>query len=301
MTNKITATTESAALIAKVEKMKDDALAQSQAKRTQQLPIWHEETRGLPNSLARGALFTAAKSGGSEKRAFFEGKQIATLGDVRIEYHGAELRQDDASVFMTLLHIGRHQALGNAIRFTAFAMLKELGWSINDREYEHLRRCCQRLSATTVTVSAPDGSGYSGSLIRGFKWKDSGGLKLSQWLVLLEPEIAALFAVNTFSVLDWSERKRIGGRAPLCLWLHSFLCTHRKVLPLSVTKYHELSASECKDLSNFRSRLKQALLKLKEIGFIQNFEVKNDLVHIERAQRKMPAPLLPTDEIEMAA
>lgn len=37
-------------------------------------PIWVDDLRGIPNSLARGVLFTAAKSDQRNKREFFRGK-----------------------------------------------------------------------------------------------------------------------------------------------------------------------------------------------------------------------------------
>ncbi|KWU26406.1 plasmid replication initiator TrfA [Burkholderia cenocepacia] len=261
-----------------------------------QLPVWEEDERGLPNSFARGALFTAAKHGrGTLKREFFEGKVIASLGGLHIEYQGQELRQDDASVFMTLLHLGRHQKLGDPIHFTAYSMLKELGWSINSDEYEHLRECCKRLNATSVTVATPNeagSEGYNGSMLRSFRWKDEKGKQLSQWYVLLEPTIAQLFCANTFSLLQWGERKAIGGRSPLALWCHSYLSTHREPKPMSVVKYYELSASRSKDLSDFRSRLKAALQKLIDIGFLKSYVLRNDVVYVIRHPKKFKNPMV---------
>lgn len=256
-----------------------------------QLPIWENDLRGLPNSLARGALFTAAKACKTIKREFYEGKQVATLNGLRIEYHGQELRQDDNSVFMTLLHFGRHFELGQPIPFTAYSMLKELGWTVNSAEYKHLRECCMRLSATNVTVThEKGGAGYAGSLIRSFAWKDTKGKQLSSWVVLLEPSIVTLFSDNSFTLVEWAERKSIGGRSPLALWLHCFLCTHREPLPISVEKYHELSASRAVSMPDFRRRLKQALAKLVEIGFLKAFTIKDDIVHVLRVPKQFRRP-----------
>jgi hypothetical protein len=251
-----------------------------------QLPMWDDDLRGMPNSFARGALFTAAKSDGKIKRDFYEGKQVATLAGINIEYRGQELRQDDYSVFLAILHFGRHYELGKPIPFTAYTMLKELGWSINTAEYKHLRECCSRLSATSVSVTQSTidqlGGGYEGSLIRSFAWKDEKGKQLSQWVVLLEPNIAALFADPSFTLMSPAERKAIGGRSPLAQWLHSFLSTHREPYPISVTKYHELSASRSDNMNDFRRRLKVALTRLIEVGFLKEFSIKNDIVHVKR-------------------
>jgi hypothetical protein len=292
---------EDSPLVRRVRELGEKAARQSQAKKAsaapvevpRQLPFWEEDERGLPNSLARGALFTAAKCDKTLKREFYEGKKIASLSNLSIEYAGPELRQDDASVFMTLLHLGRHTPLGQPIHFTAYSMLKELGWSINSAEYKHLRECCTRLSATNATVTTPeDDQGYAGSLVRTFAWKDDKGKQMQHWVVWLEPAIAELFSQNTFSLLEWGERKKIGGRAPLALWLHSFLCTHREPHAMSVQKYYELCASKTAQLADFRRRLKMALQKLVEIGFILKFEIRDDKVHIVRAAKQFKAPII---------
>lgn len=269
-----------------------------------QLPIWENDLRGLPNSLARGALFTAAKACKTVKREFYEGKQVATLNGLRIEYQGQELRQDDNSVFMTLLHFGRHFALGEQIPFTAYSMLKEMGWCLNAAEYKHLRECCNRLSATNITVThEKGGEGYAGSLIRSFAWRDLKGKQLSHWVVLLEPSIVKLFSDNSFTLLEWEERKSIGGRSPLALWLHCFLCTHREPLPISVEKYYTLSGSRSVSLPDFRRRLKQALTRLVEIGFLRAFNVKDDIVYVMRVPKQLRRPrvALPAPAAEPAA
>jgi len=266
-----------------------------------QLPMWDEDLRGMPNSFARGALFTAAKSDSKNKRYFYEGKLVATLAGINLEYRGQELRQDDYSVFLAILHFGRHYELGKPIPFTAYTMLKELGWSINTTEYKHLRECCSRLSATSVSVSQnhnsmpnQTGSGYEGSLIRSFAWKDENGKQLAQWVVLLEPSIAVLFADPSFTLMSPAERKAIGGRSPLAQWLHSFLGTHREPYPISVTKYHELSASRSDNMNDFRRRLKVALTRLIEVGFLKEFTIKNDIVHVKRIPKNYRAPILQT-------
>lgn len=258
------------------------------------LPIWVPELRGVPNALVRGALFNAAKTTKDSRREYFHNKQVRTPNGTKIEYRGEELRQDDLSVFMTILHFGRHVSLGQPIYFSAYQMLKELGWSLNKAEYAHLRDCCGRLSATNVSVTHTNGfEGYAGSLVRGFAWKDNRDEMLSRWYVLLEPAIVSLFADNTYTLLEWAERKEIGGRSPLALWLHSFLATHKPPKPLSVRHYYELSQSRAVSFTDFRRRLKQALARLVEIGFLRSYALVDDCVHVERTPKSYQRPLLP--------
>jgi hypothetical protein len=278
----------SRALLAAGEKLLQNALTRKAAEELLpvQMPMWDEDKRAYPNSLMRGALFTASKTSQNIKRDFFENKLITTLAGIRIEYNGQELRQDDASVFMTILHYARNTVLGEPIRFTAYGMLKELGWSINKVEYLHLRACCTRLSATSVTLSHTEGAeGFNGSLVRSFSWADKQNKQLSNWEVQLEPKIGLLYSQSSFTEMEWEQRRSIGGRAPLALWLHSFLCTHRKPLAISVSKYHELSASRAADLNDFRRRLHLALIRLTDVGFLKAYSIRGDIVHVERTPK----------------
>lgn len=274
-------------LIARIRKLADQKADRPGRAPTQlavQLPIWGDAQRGLPNSLARGALFTAVRDN-STKREYFEGQAVGALNGHILIYQGQELRQDDASVFMTLCHLARLLPLGQVIEFTAYSMLKELGWSLNTREYLHLRECLTRLSATNVTVRTMVGKqklAYGGSLLRQFVWKDDNDIQLDQWRIWLEPELATLFAEHAYTVLEWGQRRMIGGRAALALWLHSFLCTHQEPYPISVARYHELSGSKSKNMFHFRARLQVALQRLQDLGFLLNFRIENGLVHVTR-------------------
>lgn len=256
-----------------------------------QLPLWGETKRGLPNVLARSALFNAKRGeSDNDSREFLKNTPVACLSNYDITYRGEELRQDDASVFMQILHLARQQPLGNAIRFTAFNVLKELGWSTNSIGYKRLRECLERLAANTVKIAFRDHSGgYGKSLIRSFAWlDDESGDVLAQWVVELEKEIVLLFADDAYSLVTWQERKQIGTRSTLTLWLHSYLATHEEPAPLSVAKYHEISESGCEQLFHFRAQIKKSLQRLVDIGFLIEFEITTgDLVVVRRQPRSV--------------
>ncbi|CAG9165805.1 plasmid replication initiator TrfA [Cupriavidus pinatubonensis] len=248
----------------------------------EQLPMWPEDDRAFPNSMARSAIF-AAVTGPHPREFYKQPKVLASLSNYVVTYQGAELRQDDLTVFSTLLHLARQTKLGHPVRFTAYSMLKELGWSINSDEYAHLRECCERLQFTSLKITTNKGAGgYAGSLIAEFHWKDDSGNKLDEWYVVLAPTIAAMFGPETYTLQSWSVRKKIGGRSPLAQWLHFFLGSHDEPIPISVGKYHELSGSKSKNLDDFRRRLKAALQKLIDVGFLKSFRIAEDLVHVEK-------------------
>lgn len=249
-----------------------------------QLPFWPAEVRGLPNAFARSALFNVANARKGERHNF-KRKEIATVKGATISYTGEELRQDDEDVFLQILHVARTQELGTEVRFTAYALLTELGWTKNSASYKRLVDCLDRLKASSVAVTVELANGrenYSGSLIRSFRWREQNGeAPLREWTVLLEREIIALFNPASYSRLDWKLRLQL---PPLAKWLHSFYITHQKPYPYKVATLHQLTGSEIADLRKFRYKLKQHLELLVEHGFFRSAKVdaRTDLVLVER-------------------
>ncbi|MEC4723934.1 plasmid replication initiator TrfA, partial [Noviherbaspirillum sp. CPCC 100848] len=99
-----------------------------------QLPLWENQVRGLPNPLARSALFSVARQ--NEPRQHLKERPITSVKGVEIFYTGEELRQDDEDVFLNLVHLARSQPLGHEVSFTAYSMLKSMGWPTSAPSYE---------------------------------------------------------------------------------------------------------------------------------------------------------------------
>ncbi len=112
----------------------------------EQLPLWSEALRGVPNELVRSSLFSARDK--REPRRSFRGEDLVVLGDGRINYRGEELRQDDETVWLHVLHLARLHPLGESVEFTPHAFLKAIGWGTSAKEYTRLREHLSRMQAT---------------------------------------------------------------------------------------------------------------------------------------------------------
>lgn len=256
----------------------------------QQLPLWREEYRGLPNALARSALFSAQHGAGTRPR--LDRQEITALSNIRVVYTGESLYQDDASVFMQLLHEARMHPLGDRVQFSGYAMLRALRWSVGGEGYARLSRCIERLKANMVRITMDNGKNgritYGSSLILHFKaaeqlGEDENSPNYSKWEVQLDPAISTLFDSRGYSLIEKAQRDQINSRASLTLWMHSFLSTHRHPLPISVERYHELSGSPIKTTYHFKRKLQDALDRLVEIGFLIDYNVSSgNLVHVTR-------------------
>lgn len=257
-------------------------------------PQWDDDYRGVPNSIVRGGLFTASLT---PKRRDIRDEKIASLSNYEVLYRGEELRQNDLSVWLAIVNLGRGRPLGDVIQFTGYRLIKDLKWRMHTESYQLIKDSIERLKFTSVKLSMLDKrSQYAGSLIRDYSFEDIDERGNTCWMVRLEETIAKLFLSDTTTLIEWEERCKINKRAALTLWLHTFYVTHTDPIPYHISKLHELSKSDDKRLSNFRARVRIALETLVEIEFLVRYAIVNDTVHVERARRdgraQSPALLL---------
>lgn len=246
-----------------------------------QLPLWSERVRGLPNALARCALFTASSP--RMPRTQYARTKIVSLQGAIIEYTGEELRQDDQDVFLQIVHLGRACPAGEFFVASGHQILVALGWGRGADRYDRLKATIGRLFEGSVWVTREDGrAGYAGRLIDRLEWLDESGEGVAaKWRFRLDPKIVTLFGSDSFSLIDWEQRLSLG---TLEKWLHSFYFTHRAPYAYKVEKLYELCGSKVKQLRQFRYMLKAALQSLCDVGFLESFSIDSasDLVSVRR-------------------
>ena len=243
------------------------------------LPLWDDDNRGIPNPLVRSGLFTV---GNSDKREYVPDMVIASLSNYEIRYTGSELRQEDLSVWMSLINLARKKPISEAIYFTGYQVVKDLGWRMHSESYKRVQDCIERLKVTGLKITTRGHeSAYSGSLIRDYGWTERDEAGNQKWMVRFEPRISALFMEDTTTLLEWEMRKKIGPRSTLALWLLSFYSTHRDPEPNSLGKIYELCRSK-DTLSSFRRNVRNALAKLVEKQFLKSFNMDNDILQVEK-------------------
>jgi hypothetical protein len=250
-----------------------------------QLPIWSNDVRGLPNALARSAVFGMANRNAARRR--FDDEQIATMEGLSLRFTGEELRQDDEDVFMQVMHLGRLQPLGRPVAFSGYGLLKALGVTAGSANYRRVVANLERLQGARVKImrEGKDGEGklrdfYTGQLLASFSRRERDDSTRSQWAVLLDPTIVRLFGPDDYTLLNFDQRLQL---SPLGKWLHSFYHTHRHPFPMKVETIHRLCRSDSKQLFHFRARLRASLEELKHCGFLKSWRVDtSDLVVVER-------------------
>src|SRR5919198_2805172 len=154
-----------------------------------QLPVWGNGSRGAPNEILRSALFNARNK--KQQREYLEKATIAVIGGGHITYTGKELRQDDETVWMQLVHLAREPPLGVLINFTAYSFVKSIGWNNSAKSYKRLRDSLTRMQATALSFySKKLAQGVSLSMIPDFEWKDEAtGKALPRYRVTIAPKL----------------------------------------------------------------------------------------------------------------
>lgn len=255
----------------------------------QVLPLWDDEHRGVPNPMIRSGLF-GTKSG--THRLFVKGDKIASLSNFTIHYKGEELLQDDLSVWMALINMAREKRIGDAIFFSGYELVKDLGWRMHSESYTRAKESISRLKANELKIQVKtESAGYAGSLIREYAWSAPTPEGGTAWMVRFEPMIAELFRDEMVTFVEWEQRKMIGPRDKLSLWLHAFYMSHREPLPISIQKLHELCKSEEKHIKSFKARIRNSLEKLVKVGLLSSYQIVNDTVHVKRTPLRFSSNL----------
>ena len=248
---------------------------------TELLAICAESERILPNEIVRSALFNARNR--KQARQYMRGVEIAVIGGGKITYRGEELRQDDAAVFMHIVHIAKTQPMGSLVEFTPYSICKAIGWGIGGEKYKRLQECLSRMQATALEVRSPRINGVWGgesmSMIPYFRWKE-GDKTLAKYEVRLAPQLVELFGSVHYTRTDWEQRLALPDG--LATWLHTYFASHRKPHPIAIETIMEGAGMTIKDRQDAAKKIRTALAKLTEVGFLTSWEIVGGFVHVTR-------------------
>ena len=246
-----------------------------------QLPLWPDVMRSLPNEILRSALFNARNR--NQKRVMMKNEPIAVVGDGRISYRGEELRQDDETVWLQLVHLARQHLAGQLVEFTAYSFCKSIDWSINKQSYDRLKECFRRMQASGLDVySKRLERGVSLSMIPFFEYEDSETRKsLPRWRIRIAPELVELFGDNYYTRIEWAQRLQLPDG--VATWLHGYLATHRVPHPIKIETIATGAGMTETDKPELRRLVKRALKNLVKCGFLSDFTIVDDLVSVKRA------------------
>lgn len=249
-----------------------------------QLPLWPEIVRCLPNEILRSALFNAKNR--KQPREGLKKAAVSVIGDGKITYTGEELRQDDETVWLQLLHMAKAFPAGHLIEFTPYAFCKAIGWSISGQSYERLRDCLTRMQATGLAVySKRLTKGVSLSMIPYFEWQDEAtGESLPRWGVRIAAELVLLFGDVHFTRMEWEQRLALPDG--LATWLHGYFASHRTPGPIKLDTIRRGAGLTTDSKAELRRLIAKALDALVRVKFLQRYSIEGDVISVTRTERE---------------
>ena len=239
------------------------------------LPTWREDKRASPNSFLRSALFAAIQG---KNRLDLKKAEIFSQQGITITYTGEQLNQEDMTVWLALVDLMKKDPLGTECKFSGREILKYIDLPTGGTQYEQLEMTLGRMTACLVRIET-DRYIYGESLIEGFVIdKDT-----NQYKVSLSRHLIKLFGDNDWTAIDWQQRKQLKNK-PLCLKLHDYYSSHEKPLPISLEFLSNITGSSNKQKADFKRKIKTALEKLVETGFLKEYSIDGDMVNVQRQQ-----------------
>lgn len=135
-----------------------------------QLALWPESERGIPNELVRCAVFSAKNR--KERREVYRANApliVPVIGGGEVVYIGEELRQDDETVWMQLVHLAK-EARSESVSFTPYSFLKAVKWPIKGTSYTRLTSIRRLATSGLEVYSSRFDKGVSTKLIAKYEY-----------------------------------------------------------------------------------------------------------------------------------
>jgi hypothetical protein len=244
------------------------------------LELWPDAVRGVPNAVLRGSLFTVSKQRATAKKR----ELLAAVEGIEIRFKGERFNQTDLDLWEMLLHLARMQPLGNQVEFTAYSLLKELGRGTGGKDHDDLKEDISRLLGGVVEITWTDtNKTFLGHLVEK-AYRDE---TTQRYVVVFDQKMLGLYE-GGYSYVDWQRRKALKGNS-LAKWLQGFYASHAAPYPYKVETIKNLCGSTVARLTDFRRLLKAGLDELVQVGSIESWSIKDDLIHIENIPTKSQA------------
>lgn len=230
------------------------------------LPPWANDKRAAPNAVFRSALFPALNN--KLGRKFLKEQKLYAMGGVEVRFTGEQFDQSDLDVYLEILNFAKGIPLGQPIKFSAYAMLKALGWATGGKDHKRLHSHLTRLCGGVVDVTDHKARYFGQLLFGGIRDEISLNYEIT-----LNPNYAVLFGFGLWSVIDREQRRALE-RNSTAKVLHAYYSTHTGP---SLHRYETLAGVaglEGKNKTAVKNSLIRAHEEIKRIGFLLNYEVK---------------------------
>lgn len=230
------------------------------------LTPWADDKRAAPNAVFRSALFPALNN--KQGRRYVENHKVYSVGGLEVTFTGKQFDQTDLDVYLEILNFAKGTPLGQPVKFSAYAMLKALGWATGGKDHKRLHAHLIRLCGGVIDATDHKAR-YFGQLL-------FGGIRdevTMNYEITLNPNYAVLFGFGLWSVIDLEQRRALS-RNSTAKALHAYYSTHTGP---SLHRYETLAGVAGLDGKN-KTAVKNSLVRaheeLVQIGFLLGYEAK---------------------------
>lgn len=242
------------------------------------MPVWEDDCRGLPMSLASSSIFVPANRTVARKH-YSQPVAVWSSDNFQIHFRGEELRADtDRDVWLLLMHLarGREMSSDNKARvtFVANEFLLRLGWPNNGDSYKRLLECLSRLQFAQVKVTEMKNGrrgkrratmSFISNFLEGERVESDGRAKVSVEL----DHIASQIFNSGFISIDQAKRKKVTGL--LGQKIADLIAAHHDPFSIDLVDLKHLVGSEAKSLTSFKQTAKKAMDQLIEAGIVVRY------------------------------
>lgn len=234
------------------------------------MPGWYND-KNVPTSkyLEKSALFGVYRN---KPRVMFRKLVIASSSNTIVRYTGEQLFQTDLDVFLALISIAEG-VFNSPCVVPGSEILAKLGIGDDGRAYKRLKDTLDRLYNTGIEVElVTPGKGLNPSkycrLLYNLSWR-----KGEEVLFSLDPQLAELFMMNQYTLLDWNKRKALGENE-IAKKLQGLIMVQQ-----ANQTYHKVSWIQemCQmpgDIAAFTRNMKKALSDLQRVGIIDSYWIE---------------------------
>lgn len=236
------------------------------------LEPWANDRRAAPNAVFRSALFPALNT--KKSRRFVQNHKIYSVSGLDVTFTGQQFDQTDLDLYLEILNLAKAVPLGQPVRFSAYSMLKALGWGVGGNQHKRLHLVLVRLCGGVVEATDHKAR-YFGQLI-------FGGVRdeiTNDYEITINPNFAKLFGFGLWSSIDLEQRRALE-RNSTAKALHAYYSTHTAPDLHRYDTLAQLAGLEGKNRRDVKASLIRAHEELKRVGFLVSYDTKPNGIEV---------------------
>ncbi len=252
--------------------MKISRALEAERKKPVLLEPWANDRRAAPNAVFRSALFPALNN--KKSRRFVQSHKVYSVSGLDVTFTGQQFDQTDLDVYLEILNLAKAVPLGQPVRFSAYSLLKALGWGVGGNKHKRLHLVLVRLCGGVVEATDHKAR-YFGQLI-------FGGVRdeiTNDYEITINPNFAKLFGFGLWSSIDLDQRRQLE-RNSTAKSLHAYYSTHTAPDLHRYDTLAQLAGLEGKNRRDVKASLIRAHEELKRVGFLVSYDTKPNGIEV---------------------